>query len=488
MSLEDIIGLLGEVQLDEQIEQPRAVFSGKLSVVMRLIAEYVELVRAFVALHAGVKQHTPAWYASMATTVGGSELAAVMGQNHYSSFVDVALSKVRLLNGIDSWEGGEACWWGTLFEDVLGAYVALDLGAEIFGDTICVFEFPGHRNSPDGYAVVRLYRGTDGKLHLWTTDMNPGIPVIVLIALLEFKCPMTRKPSGGVPIYYRPQLQSGLAVSPVAHFALFAEAVFRKCSLADLGDTPDYDAAYHTRDDVTTSRDINPAIRHPLAWGLIFVYAPRLGAPRGVRLGWRGADWAAGDPLGEDPDPDGAVAAADLHARYFGFRESDATADPADLGDMCPKQFVRTLRLIDSRRFPVVRGPPRFADGRGAPLHAARAVAAARAAAPPHHWLLGVLPWKLFSVDYHAAYRQPGFMDEVLPLITELHSIAAAAQHDADPEASIRLARGIVAEHGRSKAMDADAIQSLFDSCSLGDAAPPSAAVRAEAAAIAALA
>lgn len=441
--------------------------------------ELTEVLREFVRLNGAIKQHAPGWYDSMARTVGGSELAALMGLNPYSSFYDVAMSKVRKLKGTDVWDGGEACWWGTLFEDVFGAYVAVDLGGEIHGDDICVQAIAGHRNSPDGYMLVRLYRGADGRLHLWSSDMSPATPVILMIALLEFKCPMSRKPKGSIPVYYRPQVQSGLAVSPVAHFGLYAEAVFRKCSVADLGDTPEYDAAYHTRD----GTDAETADRHPLAWGLIFVYAPRLAAPRGVRLGWRGADWAPGDPAGEDPDADAALAAWDIHSRYFGSRLGDDTAaDAADLGDLGTKPFVRTLRLIDAKRFPVVRGPPCFADGRGTALHAARAVEAARRAAPPHHWLMGVLPWKLFTVDYLSAARQPGFMDGVLPLITELHQIVAAAVETPDPSAHIRTARGMVAAHGRSKAVDADALQSLFDSCSLEETA--SAAARAEATAV----
>jgi hypothetical protein len=65
--------------------------------------------------------------------------------------------------------------------------------------------------------------------------------------LLEFKCPLSRRPDGGVPKQYLPQLWSGLAVSPVAHAGLFVDVVFRKCALADLGPGPEYDREYHRR-------------------------------------------------------------------------------------------------------------------------------------------------------------------------------------------------------------------------------------------------
>ena len=122
------------------------------------------------------------------TTVGGSELAAIMGHNPYSDFFDVVASKLATLEGGSSWTGGgEACWWGTLFEDVVCAYVEADLGGPIRGDDICIQEVEGHRNSPDGYIVAQLYRGTGGALHLWTTDMSPEIPTTPRILLLEFK-------------------------------------------------------------------------------------------------------------------------------------------------------------------------------------------------------------------------------------------------------------------------------------------------------------
>jgi hypothetical protein len=433
-----------------------------------------KLLDDFVRLYSGMRQRDARWYEAMGVTVGGSELAAIMGLNPYSGFLDVVKNKLATLAGGNSWTGGgEACWWGALFEDVIGAYVEVDLGSPIRGDDICIQKVAGHRNSPDGYIVARLYRGAGGSLRLWTTDMSPDTPTERRILLLEFKCPMSRKPHNKVPRQYVPQVWSGLAVSPVAHFGLYVDAVFRRCGILDLGDTPAYNADYHRYDCGAWDR--------PVAWGLIGVYAPRLDAPRRVRLGWRGDEWAAGDPDPDAPDADAAGAAWQIHTAYFGLRLEGPARDVADLGDMEARLFGRALSLVDRKRFPVARGPPCFADGRGAPLHTdrdvGRAVEALRRGAPADHWLLGVLPWKLFEVCYVPVGRRPGFLEEVAPLIEDVHRTVAEARAAADPAAYLSAKARAMARPARAArpgsppaAVSESDVQDLFDSIGGGAA------------------
>jgi hypothetical protein len=424
-----------------------------------------QLLIDFVQLYSGMRQRDARWYTAMGVTVGGSELAAIMGLNPYSTFFDVVASKLVTLAGGNSWMGGgEACWWGTLFEDVIGAYVAADLGAPIRGDDICIQEFPGHRNSPDGYIVARLYRGVGGSLHLWTTAMSPNVPTVGRILLLEFKCPMSRKPLGKVPRQYVPQVWSGLAVSPVAHFGLYVDAVFRKCGILDLGDTPDYDTSYHHYD--------RGAWEYPVAWGLIGVYAPQIDAPRRVRLGWRGDEWAAGDPDPDASDADAHQAAWQIHSAYFGICLKNQASEVVDLGDMEVQLFNRTLGLIDRKRFPVTRGAVCFADGRGADLHTDQDIGQAiedfQVGAPADHWLLGVLPWKLFRVDYVPVCRRPGFMAEVAPLIEDVHRTVMEARAAEDPAAYLSTKAQSMGrprpKAGCSSAVSDSDVQDLFDS------------------------
>jgi len=421
----------------------------------------------FVAYHAarGYTQRGADWANGMATTVGGSEIAALMGHSR-SGFSEVVQSKVRALRKRPSPMMGPPCWWGSLLEDVSAAYIAIDLGAPVVGDEICIRRVPGHRTSPDGYVVGRFFYGGDGQLHLWTTDMDPTIPTVALVLMIEIKCPISREPkAGAVPPQYRPQVWSGLAVSPIAHRGIFVDTVFRRCSLGDLGDTPVYDAAYHPR---SAERDaLEP--RLPVAWGLIAVYAPRLEAPRHVRLGWAGPEWAPGDP---DDESDAAQIAWRIHAA------ASVPGEPADLGEIEPRIFDQVLGLIDRRRFRVLRDAPMLSDGRGGSrLHKGydAALAELDALAPADHWLMGILPWKLMSVDYVFVDRRPGFLAEIAPLIAEVHATAAAAVASSDATAFISAAaserttrlggtsRQSFGARPSSRTVDEADVQDLFD-------------------------
>lgn len=438
-------------------------------------------LEAFVEVHAaaGSKQRGAAWYRLMGETVGGSELAALLGMSPYKSFYDIVESKLAAQTGLPSTfdGGGPACWWGSLFEGVIELVVAADLGAPLRGTDICIRAAPGHRTSPDGYLVVRVVPG-EGPTPpaLWTTDRGPPPEECEpLVALVEFKCPYSRRPDGAVPAHYRPQVWSGLAVSPLASFGLFIDSVFRKCSLEALGPGPEYDREYHrAKSDQAPWGD-------PFAWGLIAVYAPRLDAPRWVRLGWRGEEWAPGDPDPGDADADASLAAWQVHSACLGMSSRAGRADPsldaADLGDCPPRVFDRALGLIDRRRFPVRLGAPVFADGRGAGGGLAAAVRRFHEDPPADHWLLGLLPWKLFEVNYVPVARRPGFLEEVTLLVDEVHEAVAAARASPDPPEWVRQARASAPKRSRAGARGqedtrgthyggAESQQDLFDAIS----------------------
>ena len=70
----------------------------------------------------------------------------------------------------------------------------------------------GHRNSPDGYIVAHfceVSKNNNDKTNndenatpqyqLYTTDMDPLLIKFSRIIMLEFKCPMSRKPSMEIP-------------------------------------------------------------------------------------------------------------------------------------------------------------------------------------------------------------------------------------------------------------------------------------------------
>lgn len=446
--------------------------------------DYDGLVADFVALHAGnARQRSAAWLAKKAGSVGGSEMAAIMGRNPYSSFEDVACAKA----GIRGWDGGSiACWWGTMFEAVIEEFVAIDLGTTLRGTDISVPAPRGsgleglHANSPDGYAVVTVFLNEDGEWQLLSTDAETraaaeGRRRRRTIVLLEFKCPYRRRPKGKVVDYYEPQIWSGLALSPIAHVGLFVDAVFRKCALWSLGPRGGYDRAYHVERE-------NPDWEFPIAWGLTGIYAPRLDAPRAS-----GPRPARAEISEEDVVV--ASAAAPIDAAYeawlirfkaFGFTpESPADAgpgrpfrpDPVDFGEVDKALFETMMLHLDKRRFRSAHIGPCFADGRGARLGTGRDIGRAvdelAAGAPPHHYLLGVIPWKLFEVDYAFQERWPGFLEEVAPLVRECLELAGRLRAAPNPE--VVLGEHLAKKHkpapgGPAKNnVTASDLQDLFD-------------------------
>ena len=416
-----------------------------------------EKLKRFVAAHSGMQQRDTSWYTAMGHTVGGSEVAALLGCNPYSNLHDVVASKVALLQGKDTWgNGGAACWWGILFEDIAAMYTEIELKSKVRGDEICVQRYPGHRNSPDGYIVAYsallnkptleqepaqepMDASSELKYSLWTSDMPLTSATLPRIFLLEFKCPLSRCPTVAVPKQYIPQIWSGLAVSPIAHAGLFIDCVFRKCALSDLGPGPIHDTEYHVK------KAKGPEYAAAAAWGLVGVYAPNLDAPRWVRFSWRRAEWAEGDST----DTDYAVTA--WHMKSEAKKLNMCLTNPPDLSDLvdfgpCPaRMFDQALGSITSRKFTCQRLLPCLADGRGLDLHTTDAQMAQikilRDKAPRNYYLLGVIPWKLFEVSFTPVARRPFFMKEMAPLISEVHERVRVAMASPDPEAHLRTER-----------------------------------------------
>ena len=409
------------------------------------------IIDVFVDRHRGMKQRDASWYKVMAVTIGGSEIASLMSvsdneefkklKNPYNSFMDVVKNKIAIAKGINTWTGGgEACWWGILFEDVIMSVVEIEFGSKVKGDDICVQIVEGHRNSPDGYIVVDLIAGLGAGLgrlplgadigaglgrppldaglgrppldvyqELYTTDMDPSLIQSSAIVMLEFKCPLSRKPNNEIPKHYVPQLWSGLAVSNIASFGIFVDSVFRKCSLDVLGYNTNYDVSYHYRDfPKGTTRDEKLMMQSiwdlPICWGLIFVYAPVT--------------------MLSNYQPD-----LNTPIQLSGGRPRPAPA-PAliDLGKEGFTNFNAVLEQIDLKNYMVKRAMPWFVNCtdkckkiRGNTKSFQTTINAADEIFNDKYYLLGYIPWKLFYVSYIPIKRRMNFLNEIKPLIDQVH-------------------------------------------------------------------
>lgn len=189
----------------------------------------------------GIAQHSAEWHAAKTYTIGGSQIATLMGKNHFSSVSDIILSKI----GVEPRRSSMIIHWGLLFEQLNKRYVEHDKSTKIIGSDIFVPGPPNTSYSPDGLAVI---------------EREPGKYVR---ALLEFKCPFSRVPDGRIPQHYVPQVKFGLDIlREVTDIGLFVDAVFRRCLWGDLGRNP-----HHDRKLVDRAEGIPP-----LAYGFIGFY------------------------------------------------------------------------------------------------------------------------------------------------------------------------------------------------------------------------
>lgn len=180
-------------------------------------------------------QRSPEWYDIKKKTIGGSEVATVIGLNPYRSVKSLIGEKVGICPNV--FNGNSATRWGVLFEEITKQYTKqiLKMTTDIFETGSIEGIISRQRYSPDGLGEVDLLNDL-GELEKY-------------IILFEFKAPFKSIPNGQVPSHYMPQLQTGLLTCEIADAGIFVNNAYRKCSLQD------YDL-----------------ITNDYAQGLIFVY------------------------------------------------------------------------------------------------------------------------------------------------------------------------------------------------------------------------
>uniref|UniRef100_A0A6C0I1H9 YqaJ viral recombinase domain-containing protein n=1 Tax=viral metagenome TaxID=1070528 RepID=A0A6C0I1H9_9ZZZZ len=389
----------------------------------------------FVELYKHMKQRDANWYKAMGTTIGGSEISSLLSiseneelrkyKSPYSNFIEIVNNKIAILRGDRVWhEGGVACWWGTLFEEIITMIVEIELGNKIKGDSICIQLINGHRNSPDGYIVAHFCEDVDAigsgssgssnaktRYKLYTTDMDPTLILFSRIIMLEFKCPISRKPTMEIPKYYIPQLWSGLSVSPIASMGLFIDSIFRKCSLEMLGHNTDYDTIYHNKDQTIE-------IGNPICWGLIGMYSVN-NPPSFIDMGnisYSNFNFIMGNINNHTIKTINSVPwFPDIHNSSNGSNGSNGSnssngsngsnSSNGSNGDNGSSSNKKNTNMPQ-------RGNTASIDVEIEKL---------RLLTPKNWHFLGVFPWKLFHSSYLPIQRRCGFLKEIIPLIEIVH-------------------------------------------------------------------
>ena len=182
-------------------------------------------------------QRTKEWFDFRSRTIGGSEIASLIGKSKYKNIEQLYKSKLDLEN-VNSFGSRVAMQWGTYFEPVTTRVVEMLFGTvnNEFGSLVGPVPYSSY--SPDGVAVVTVpYCDLDRysiPIPGWQHDFELNYILKLMMIMFEFKAPYTRVPSGIIPEEYIPQLYAGLATIPEAELSLFINNQFKSCTVMDL--------------------------------------------------------------------------------------------------------------------------------------------------------------------------------------------------------------------------------------------------------------
>ncbi len=220
----------------------------------QLLTEFVESCKHLPA------QGSAAWKASRLKFIGGSEVATLIKVNKYNTINKLIMGKL----GFDPFAGSVVTHWGNVFEELIRSYcerqfncIILETGSIKYPDGYLAY-------SPDGLSVVpsSALKTQFGNL---LSSLNVDGMDRSYLTLFEFKCPHSRIPTIEVPDHYLPQVKVGMQVIDFLEVAIFAQAVFRRCSLSDLRYNSEHNNQGHYKEACPRG--------NPLEYGFIAMFA-----------------------------------------------------------------------------------------------------------------------------------------------------------------------------------------------------------------------
>ncbi len=202
-------------------------------------------------------QKSAEWYLLKSKTIGGSEIATVMGDNPFKKVKDLIAEKIGICE--HPFTGNIATRWGNTFEGLTREWTqrVLLMDEHIQETGSLAGTIDRQRYSPDGLGIVRL--------------INEEDQLDYYIVLFEFKSPFRSLPDGKIPKQYRPQTQTGMMTIPMVDLSIFVSNCFRKCSIKDIGFNMTYDTNFHSGD-LTKKITKKQKFTNVLACGIIGFY------------------------------------------------------------------------------------------------------------------------------------------------------------------------------------------------------------------------
>ncbi|QYB17658.1 hypothetical protein PV-S19_0294 [Pacmanvirus S19] len=354
----------------------------------------------------GIKQHDIGWHEAKVLTIGGSSLATVQGKNPYSNVFKIISEKI----GLSKFNGDIKTQWGNLFEDVIKRYVEEDKKCTVLGEDLFVVGPPGTSYSPDGLTVLdhTIDEPYEEETIIDTPDgPQKSINLITLqipktsIVLVEFKCPYSRIPNGRPPVYYIPQVKMGLDLLQIPTIGLFIEGVFRRCSWLQLGNNPLYDRKLVNRS----------SGKLPLAYGIIgfyFNYKKFESIQQTIEI-----------------ETQKNKMFEEYVEEFIEFGDSTNKYMSNDLGDSSPELFTMIMNLLDKKVITARYGDIVVVNDKYDVDIAYETVNNNLAdfdnfCKENDYINLGILPWKLFRIDYNFINKEENYLEPWLSKINEI--------------------------------------------------------------------
>lgn len=393
-----------------------------------------------VAESNGILQHSQRWLDEKVKTIGGSSLATIQGKNPYSNIIKLISEKI----GLTKFESDIKPQWGNLFEDVIKRYVEYDRKCVVLGEDLYVEGPPGTAYSPDGLAVMDIiddYTFEEESIEQTPTGPKKVVHLVTksvsktAIVLCEFKCPFVRIPSGSPPEYYVPQVKMGLDVLKIPSIGVLIEGVFRRCTWEQLGNNPLYDKTLVSKS----------SGRLPLAFGINGFYF----------------DTDKYEKLLAQIKPEAAEALRKqkekLWSDYdeFYIEKGDETNgfQCSDLGEAPPKLFTSIMSAYDKKILHPWYGPITFVDANmtsgdtvqqfqeaiGANNVSNNMESFTQFCVANRFINFGILPWKLFRIDYNFIRKDENYLAPWLPKIREILDVVQKCNDPANADIKLNI-------------------------------------------------
>ena len=373
----------------------------------------------------GIKQRSAEWHTARQYTVGGSTMATIQGLNPFSSIYKFISERV----GLSSFFANIKPQWGNLMEDIITRYVELRLQCRVQGTDFYVLGGENTSYSPDGLAVID-HNLVPGPEEVFEDDVQ--IAHGRQITLLEFKCPYSRLPGGYVPKYYKPQVLMGLDLLEIPTIGLYIEAVIRRCKWEDLGNNPRCDTTLVDKcaGDIS-SMGILGFFLHPekIADSMKAgkksqeqVAEPKFDCRPDVNFDSEFQvvkEYLEHPPVDIDPESYSILTFIRDYALAYeiGYAGNDYQCN--DLGDASPELFTSMMHLVDKGIITAVYYEVHLPTEDLGTLDI-ELQAQSDKTKELSVFNIGILPWKMFQVDFHQIEKVPNYIDpwrDVIKLI-----------------------------------------------------------------------